>query len=122
MIEPYKPLIYKIINKVPSHLRDDCFQAACLGLVKAMKKSEDVEYFRSYAYACMKAEVIKEMAALHDPLPLDHKTFLLLCEYNKAKNSGVDVESLPISRFRKDSLRELSEAKRLEYREVPVKE
>lgn len=118
MLDTYKPLIYKILKKVPSHLRDDCYQAACLGLVKALEKKEDVTFFRSYAYKCMQSEVIQELAALNDPLPLDHNTFFLLCKYKKEKNAGRDVAELNVSSDRLKNLIKLNDSKRVSYREA----
>ena len=118
MLDTYKPLINKMLRKVPRHLRDDCFQAACLGLVKALKRKEDVTFFRSYAYRCMQSEIVKELATLHDPLPLDHNTFFLLCKYKKEKSMGRDPSQLDVTNDRLENLVRLSNAKRVSYRET----
>ena len=118
MLDTYKPLINKILRRVPRHLRDDCYQAACLGLVKALQKKEDVTFFRSYAYRCMQSEVLQELATLHEPFPLDHNTFFLLCKYKKEKNSGNDVSEMNVSNDRLKNLTRLSNTKRVQYRET----
>lgn len=99
------------------HLKDDCFQAACLGLLKAHEKKDRVTFFKSYAYRCMQSEVIKEIARLHDPLPLDPTTFLLLCKYKKYKGTGKDLSELSLSSGRLNDLKILSASKRVPYKE-----
>lgn len=123
LFEEYEPIINQILSviNVPNDVRDDCYQAACLGLIKAEKKKNKVKFFKSYAVRCMKNEVIIELAKLRGPgngiFALDAITFLLLSKYKKALKDG-DVSSLEISDRRVEDLNRLMNIRRFEYAET----
>lgn len=104
-----------VIKNVPFHLRDDCYQAACLGLTIALMNKDKAKSFNSYAFACMKSEVLKELAELAGPLSLDKTTFLLLHKYKKALANG---EELNISESRKKNLDKLHRMYRIPLGEI----
>lgn len=122
LFEEYEPIINQILSviKVPNDIKDDCYQAACLGLLKAEKKRNKVKFFKSYAIRCMKNEVIIEVAKLRGPghgvFALDAITFLLLSKYKKALRDG-DTSSLDISDGRANDLNKLLNSRRFEYAE-----
>lgn len=122
LFEEYEPIINQILSviKVPNDIRDDCYQAACLGLLKAEQKRDKVKFFKSYAIRCMKNEIIIEVAKLRGPgngvFALDAITFLLLSKYKKALKDG-DTSSLDISEGRENDLNRLLNVRRFEYAE-----
>lgn len=119
-LKDYEYLISKILRKVPNHLRDDCYQAACLGLLKAQakKKNTPIEYFNTYVYRCMQNEVTREIARMDghgDGLfNLDASTFLLFCEYKKRKHNGEDIEDMNLTSGRIKTFDSLISCKRVE--------
>lgn len=112
LIEQYEPLIFKIIRDVPQDIKDDCYQAAVIGLLKAEKNKESVKHYKSYVFRCMKNEVIKEIAKLkgcgNGLFSLDKITFLLLGKYKKLKNRGDDTAELNLSDGRIKDLEKLT--------------
>lgn len=111
LIEQYEPLIRKILSEVPRDIRDDCYQAAIIGLLKAEKKKDKVKFYNSYVFRCMKNEVIKEIANLKGPgnglFCLDKITFLLLSKYKRMKYTGEDISQLNLSEGRQRDLDKL---------------
>ena len=103
MLEQYENLIRAALKNVPNHLRDDCYQAACVGLLKALEK-KNVESSRSYIYVCMKNEVLGEVARLNYPIALNKETFLRLCKYKKSKTEDVDISDIVEGRRKKFDL------------------
>jgi len=117
VIEEYKSLIYSVLKKVPYHLRDDCYQAACLGLLRAFEKRETAKNFRSYAWRCMYHEVLTVVAELNYPMSLDKMTFMMLCKYKAAKHNNKPIEKkLAKSRIR--SLDRLANLQKVSYQVI----
>lgn len=120
-IQEYEYLINKILRNVPSYIRDDCYQAACLGLLKAKAKENEhaVEFFKAYAYRCMQNEVTKEVAKLHGPgnglYSLDKTTLLLYCEYKRRKSSDAGLEDMSLSKNRITAFERMIHSKRKDY-------
>ena len=110
MLEQYEKIFNTVLKKVPDHIRDDCYQAASLGLLKALEKKDTVKDLNGYIYSCMKSEVLNEIARLNYPISLDKHTFLLLCKYNNIKNNDLD-EELDVSKSRLKNLEMLSRLK-----------
>jgi DNA-directed RNA polymerase specialized sigma subunit len=125
LFEEYEPIINQILAviRVPNDIRDDCYQAACLGLLKAEKKQTKVKFFKSYAVRCMKNEIIKEIARLRGSgqgiFSLDKITFLLLNKYKKGIRNG-DTSDLELSEGRESDLNKLLHVKRFGYIENAV--
>lgn len=115
MLEDYEYLIKAVLKNVPNHLRDDCYQSACVGLLRAFQRKEEVEHFKSYAYNCIKSEVINEIAKLNYPVSLDKTTFLLLCKYKKLMSKDGDASELNISPNRQKNLNRLCKLNRVPY-------
>ncbi len=93
MIEEYEPLIHSVLNKyAPAWLREDCYQAACIGLLKALQNKEQAHNFGSYAFNAMRNEVLAEVALLsgvgNGTLSLDKQTFLLYAEFKRRRKDG----------------------------------
>lgn len=128
-MKEYEYLIDRILRKVPEYLRDDCYQAAYLGLLKAKarqlsnKGSGPIQFFKAYAYRCMQNEVTKEVAQLHGSghgaFSLDKTTFLLYCEYKRRKSSCKDISDMNLSDKRIDSFNKLIICKRYQFSEDP---
>jgi DNA-directed RNA polymerase specialized sigma subunit len=122
-IKEYEYLINKILSKVPSYIRDDCYQAACMGLLKAKEREHSVEFFKSYAYRCMQNEVTKEVAKLHGSgnglFTLDKTTFLLFCEYKRRKSRDASIEDMNLSQNRIDTFETMITSNRYTYEENP---
>lgn len=122
LFEEFEPVIKQILSvlRVTKDIRDDCYQAACLGLLKAEKRRHKAKFFKSYAIRCIKNEIIKEIANLkgcgQGIFALDKITFLLLSKYKKAKKNG-DIENLNLSDGRTEDLDKLLKVKRFEYAE-----
>jgi len=117
VIEEYKSLINSVLKKVPFHLRDDCYQAACLGLLRAFDKKETIRNFRSYAWRCMYHEVLTVVAELNYPMSLDKMTFMMLCNYKRAKHNNQPIDKkLAQSRIR--SLDKLSSLQKVSYQVI----
>lgn len=117
MIEEYESLINSVLKKVPYHLRDDCYQAACLGLLHAFEKKETIRSFRSYAWRCMYHEVLTVIAELNYPMSLDKMTFMMLCNYKTAKHNNQPIDKkLAQSRIR--SLDKLSSLQKVSYQVI----
>ena len=125
-LQEYDKLINKILSKVPSYIRDDCYQAACLGLLKAKEKEDSIKFFKTYAYRCMQNEVTKEVARLHGIgnalFSLDKITFLLFCEYRRRKNKGQDISDMNLSKQRIEVFEVLMNCGRVQYKENPFAE
>lgn len=86
-------MIQSVIRRyAPKWLMDDCYQAACVGLVKALKNKENVKNFGPYAYTSMKNEVLEEVARNagigNGVFALDKQTLLLYGEFKKRRNNG----------------------------------
>jgi len=122
-LQDYEYLINKILSKVPKYIRDDCYQAACIGLLKAKEKEHSVKFFKSYVYRCMQNEVTKEVAKLHGPgnglFALDKTTFLLFCEYQRRKNNDGDIEDMGLSNNRIETFEALIDSDRYSYQDNP---
>lgn len=93
MIEEYEGLIQSVLNKyAPSWLRDDCYQAACIGLLKALQNKDQANNFCSYAFNSMRNEVLEEVAQLsgigNGAISLDKQTFLLYSEFKRRRRDG----------------------------------
>jgi hypothetical protein len=117
LIEQYEPLIRKILSDVPKDIRDDCYQAAVLGLLKAEKKKHKVKFYKSYVFRCMKNEVIKDIACLrvagNGLFSLDKITFLLLSKFKRMKYSGEDITQMNLSEGREKDLEKLLQIRRI---------
>ncbi len=91
-------MINKAIRKVPARLRDDAFQAGCVGLLKGLGK---VAYSDSnpdgYVYTCIRNEVMREVAALNPIYALDVKTLGELLKLKRTKAYGLDPASEGLS-------------------------
>jgi hypothetical protein len=109
MLEGYNRLINSALKNVPYHLRDDCYQAACLGLLSALKSKDKVKNFHAYAYSCMKSEILNEIATLMEPMSVGKNTYILLCKYNKLKSNNGNFGDLNISNKRLENISRLSE-------------
>lgn len=117
MIKEYHGLINSVLKNVPSHLRDDCYQAACVGLLHAFNNKEKARSFNSYAWTCMYSEVLTVIAKLNYPISLDKITFLMLCKYKTARHNNLPIDKkLAKSRIR--SLNKLSNLKKVSYQVV----
>jgi len=118
MIEEYAGLIKSVLKRVPNHLRDDCYQAACLGLLYAFEnETDDIRSFKSYAWACMYNEVLTVVAKLNYPMSLDKVTFMMLCKYKTAKHNDEPIdEKLTKNRIR--SLDKLISLQKVSYQVV----
>jgi DNA-directed RNA polymerase specialized sigma subunit len=92
MDSKHKTLIDKAIKKVPSRLRDDAFQAGCLGLLVGLRNLDKVENQDGYLYTCIRNAVMNEMASLHNIYCLDSRTLSNLAKYKKAKAYGTRSE------------------------------
>ena len=121
LFEEFEPVIKQILAvlRVSRDVREDCYQAACLGLIKAEKRRHKAKFFKSYAIRCIKNEIIKEIANLkgcgQGIFALDKITFLLLSKYKKALKSG-GVEALNLSEGRIEDLDKLLKIRRLDIR------
>lgn len=119
MIKEYEHLINKLLSKVPNYLRDDCYQAACLGLLNALERKDNIEHFNTYAYRCMKSEIIKELGRLHGNgsgiYSLDKNAFLLFCEYKKRINNNEDISDMKLSKKTSRCFEEMINSRRLSY-------
>jgi len=109
MLEGYSKLINSALRNVPYHLRDDCYQAACLGLLSALASKDKIENFNAYAYSCMKSEILNEIATLMEPMSVGKNTYILLCKYNKLRSNNGDFDELNISQKRLENISRLSE-------------
>jgi DNA-directed RNA polymerase specialized sigma subunit len=89
----HKEMINKAIRKVPTRLRDDAFQAGCVGLVVGLKSSVGAINPDGYVYSCIRNEVLKLMASLNATYSLDVKTLTKLLKYKRAKAYGLDPTS-----------------------------
>ncbi len=122
-IKEYEYLINKILGKVPNYLRDDCYQAACVGLLKADKVRDSVKFFKSYAYRCMQSEVIKEVAKLHGPgyglYSLSGAMFLSFCEYKRRKNSGASIDDMKLSKGTVNVFEKMINSNRYQFKDNP---
>jgi DNA-directed RNA polymerase specialized sigma subunit len=117
MIEEYNGLINSALRKVPNHLREDCYQAACLGLLKAMENKDIAKNFKSYAWRCMYHEVLSVVAELNYPMSLDKVTFMMLCNYNKAKHNDKPIDA-KLAKTRILSLDKLSNLQKVSYQVI----
>jgi DNA-directed RNA polymerase specialized sigma subunit len=117
VLQEYEGLIRSVLKNVPSNLRDDCYQAACVGLLQAFQKKDSIRNFRSYAWSCMYHEVLTVVAQLKYPISLDKVTFMMLCKYKTAKSNKTAVDKkLAKSRIR--SLDKLYNLQRVPYQVV----
>lgn len=66
-------------------MRDDAYQAGCVGLVVGLKEVSSKNNPDGYLYRCVRNEVLKEMAVLNDVFALDTKTLLRLIKSREAK-------------------------------------
>lgn len=117
VIKEYNSLINSVLKNVPSHLRDDCYQAACLGLLRAFERREVARNFRSYAWTCMYHEVLTVVAELNYPVSLDKITFMMLCKYKTAKYNNLPIDK-KLARSRIRSLDRLSNLQKVPYQVV----
>ncbi len=117
VIEEYKGLINSVLKKVPYHLRDDCYQAACLGLLRAFTKKDVAKNFRPYAWSCMYHEVLTVVAELKYPMSLDKVTFMMLCKYNTAKHNDLPIDK-KLAECRVRSLTKLASLRKVSYQEI----
>ncbi len=120
MIKEYEPLIRSVLRNTPSHLRDDCYQAACVGLLNAINNKNKTQNFRAYAYICMKSEVLNEIATLLHPMALDKTTFMMLCKYNKIKNNAGNISDMRIAKAREKNLENLSNLSRISLQAADI--
>lgn len=99
MNKKHTDMINKAIRKVPARLRDDAFQAGCVGLVRGLEKSELYSHDNpdGYVYTCIRNEVMREIAALNPIYALDVRTFSELLKLKKAKAYGLDPASEGLS-------------------------
>lgn len=114
-IDKYEYLIWKVLTKVPSYIKDDCYQAAYIGLIKALnKRGEDAPV--SYFYRAIKSEVIREIAKLDGPgnglFSIEVNQFLNYCKYRKVSNCKEDLDSLNLSNEKKYIFEKLLNSKR----------
>ena len=116
MIEQYDKLIATALRRVPASFRDDCYQAACVGLLKAHEFKEQVINFTPYAYKCIRNEIMTELAKLSYPMPIDKDTFILLKKY-KRYLEGEEVE-INLTSKRRITLDRLLGLKRVPLRTV----
>lgn len=116
MIEQYDKLITTALRKVPLSFRDDCYQAACVGLLKAHELKDKVIDFRPYAYKCMRNEIMTELAKLSYPIPIDKDTYILLKKY-KRYLEGEEVE-INLTSKRRITLNRLLNLKRVPLKTV----
>jgi DNA-directed RNA polymerase specialized sigma subunit len=89
----HREMINKAIRNVPSHLRDDTFQAGCVGLVKGLQRADGTENPDGYVYSCIRSEVLKELASLHSLYAIDVRTLINLSKYKRAKAYGLEPSS-----------------------------
>lgn len=69
-------------------MKDDAYQAGCVGLVLGLKESSNKDNPDGYLFRCIRNEVLKEMATLHDVFALDTKTLLRLIKAKEARTYG----------------------------------
>lgn len=117
VLDEYQGLIRSVLKNVPNNLRDDCYQAACLGLLKAIEKKDSVRSFKSYAWSCMYHEVLTVVAQLKYPISLDKVTFMMLCKFKKAKNNNKPIDK-KLAKSRIKSLNKLFNLQRVPYQVV----
>lgn len=121
-------LIQRILRKVPEYLKDDCYQAAWIGLLKAQEKASggSIEYFKSYAYRCMQSEVTQEIAKLHGDgrgmFSMEKTAFLEFCEYKRVVDRGDDPEEMGLSEERLKIFEDFAGSHRVSYVENPSRE
>lgn len=89
----HKEMINKAIRKVPNRLRDDAFQAGCVGLIVGLKSAEGTDNPDGYVYCCIRNEVLKLMASLNATYSLDVRTLTNLLKYKRAKAYGLEPSS-----------------------------
>ena len=94
MNKEHKEMINKAIRKVPSEMREDAFQAGCVGLVTGLKNSDKTDNPDGYVYTCIRNEVLKLMASLNPYYALDVATLIKLLKYKRAKAYGLEPEGL----------------------------
>ncbi len=117
MIEQYDSLINSVLKKVPFYLREDCYQAAYVGLLNALDRKDTVENFRSYAWRCMYNEVLTVVAELNYPMSLDKVTFIMLCKYKTAKHNNQPIDK-KLAKSRIKSLDRLSSLEKVSYQVI----
>jgi len=93
MNKKHTEMINKAIKKVPARLREDAFQAGCVGLVKGLEKSLDSSNPDGYVYTCIRNEVMKEVASLSPFYALDVRTLSQLLKLKKSKAYGIEPAS-----------------------------
>lgn len=89
----HKDMINKAIRKVPTRLRDDAFQAGCVGLVVGLNSATGTINPDGYIYRCIRNEVLKLMASLNATYSLDVRTLTNLLKYKRAKAYGLEPAS-----------------------------
>lgn len=75
-------------------MREDAFQAGCVGLVVGLKESAKTDNPDGYVYTCIRNEVLKMMASLNTFYALDVRTLLKLLKYKRAKAYGLETDDL----------------------------
>jgi DNA-directed RNA polymerase specialized sigma subunit len=83
-------MINTAIRKVPTRLKEDAFQAGCVGLVIGLKNSPSTSNPDGYVYKCIRSEVFKELAALNGIYSLDAQILINLMKYKRARAYGQD--------------------------------
>lgn len=84
-------MINKAIRKVPNRLKEDAFQAGCVGLVVGLEKSNGANNPDGYVYTCIRNEVIRLMASLNEIYAIDTNTLMKLLKYKKHKAYGQEL-------------------------------
>lgn len=116
-IKEYESLIKRVISKVPDYIREDCYQAACIGLLKALERKDSARSFRRYAYQCMKSEVLKEVALLDGCVKgifsVEKSAFLKYCKYKKKKHQDIDTSDMELSANTEKCFKRLMKAHRI---------
>jgi len=86
-------LINYMLRNVSPHIRDDCYQAAYVGVLEASKKYDSSKSkFSTYLRAhkgYIQHHILKEVAKLTFPFTISKTTFLSLDRYKRGDFSGM---------------------------------
>jgi DNA-directed RNA polymerase specialized sigma subunit len=101
-----------MVRNVSPHLRDDAYQAAYLGILKAFKnydpkKSKFITFISSHKFY-IENEILKMVAELSLPFSIDKLMFLDIIKHKKGKTKN-------LSEYRQKLLDRLANTKRVPY-------
>lgn len=93
-IEELKKMVGGILNKVPSHIQEDCFNAALLGIINASTAANNADNKKGYFRQCIKSEIYKEIGSLYPVYSLQPTVLSMLYKYKKGESVTMSMETL----------------------------